>query len=527
MQHFWVAAGLIALLSAALLARDIDRPFYGLHSVDQAHNSWLARSHVNYGLGYTKGYPTFAVGYPPREIPQRYLDNPVLYPLINAGAMVILGVNTWALRVTNIIATVVTLLLLLAIVRALSNDATALLTGLVFSQLPLITYFGVNQWLYPLCFLAIWCYLVLIREIGYGPPPTPIYTVALATLLFMAVQVNWQGFFFALAIGVHYVFRCLRRRQWPSRSLFTVLTVPPLLGFALNFVLLASGDNWNFGRLTELGMWRAGSGERDIHEWGPWFGRLWEFAVTNFTWVVLIVALAYLTVGQILLRFGALSGGSDPARNRRFPQFWLLAMPGIFQLLLLKGVVWEHQWWERPLAPVISIAAALGVLMLGDLLGRLSRRWAQAGVLVAVGAIFVSTILGTNYYYGQRYYYPERLKMFESLREEIPTDQALLSFESYLFDQKPGVKQASYRPEVAWHLNRQIVVARTLDEIETQASTGRFPYYLMPVEHRKEEVSRYLAWLSQQMKARYAHHPVRANPDQWVFDLRMPKSALQ
>jgi len=97
-----------------------------------------------------------------------------------------------------------------------------------------------------------------------------------------------------------------------------------------------------------------------------------------------------------------------------------------------------------------------------------------------------------------------------------------LSFESYLFDQKPGVKQASYRPEVGWHLNREIVVARKIDEIEMQAATGRFPYYLMPVEHSKPEVSQYLGWLVQQLRARYSSQLIRASPDQWLFDLRQP-----
>jgi 4-amino-4-deoxy-L-arabinose transferase-like glycosyltransferase len=525
MRYFWVLAGLIALLCAAPLTRDVDRSFYGLHSVDQAHNAWLARSHVTYGLGYTKGFPTFAVGSPPAEVAQRYLDHPVLYALLDAGGMAILGVNTWALRVTNVIATIMALFVFLRIVRGLSNDPTALLAGLVFVQLPLITYFGVNQWLYPLCFLAIWCYMVLIRALKDGPGPAPIHIIGLAVLLFVTVQIQWQGFFFALALGVHYASRCLRRREWPRRNLLAVLVILPMVGVVLNFLILAAGDNWNFGRLVELVEWRAGSGEREVHEWGPWFARLWEFALTNFTWGVLIIALAYLTVGQLLLRLGASRGGRVANDVRRFPQFWLFLMPGIFQLFLLKGVVWEHQWWERPLVPLISIMTALGLLMLGDLLRKMHRGLAHAGIAVGVGAIIVSTFLGTNHYYGLRYYYPERLEMFESLRDEIPRDKALLSFESYLFDQKPGVKPASYWPEVGWHLDREIVVARTLEEIESQARTGRFPYYLMPVQHRREDVNRYLAWLSLEMRNRYTSRRVRANPDQWVFDLQAPKNA--
>jgi len=40
----------------------ITRPHYGLHSWASANHVWAARSHLKYGLGYTKGYHTPAVG---------------------------------------------------------------------------------------------------------------------------------------------------------------------------------------------------------------------------------------------------------------------------------------------------------------------------------------------------------------------------------------------------------------------------------------------------------------------------------
>ena len=49
----------------------ITRPYYGLHSWASANRAWAARSHVKYGLGYTKGYRTLAVGDPPPAHPQR------------------------------------------------------------------------------------------------------------------------------------------------------------------------------------------------------------------------------------------------------------------------------------------------------------------------------------------------------------------------------------------------------------------------------------------------------------------------
>ncbi len=47
----------------------ITQPFYGLHSWDLADRAWAARSHLKYGLGYTKGLRTLVVGDPPPLIP--------------------------------------------------------------------------------------------------------------------------------------------------------------------------------------------------------------------------------------------------------------------------------------------------------------------------------------------------------------------------------------------------------------------------------------------------------------------------
>ena len=102
-RHFWVFAFGVILISIFTRVFDfslmpssyqglfITRPFYGLHSWDNAHMAWAARSHVKYGLGYTRGYSTPAVGEPPPAHPQRYVSHPSLETLITALGMLLLG----------------------------------------------------------------------------------------------------------------------------------------------------------------------------------------------------------------------------------------------------------------------------------------------------------------------------------------------------------------------------------------------------------------------------------------------------
>jgi 4-amino-4-deoxy-L-arabinose transferase-like glycosyltransferase len=501
--HFWLCAGLLAILVSSILSRDITRPFYGLHSWGQAHDAWVARSHVKYGLRYTKCFDTFAVGSPPGKNAGRYLDHPVLFGLLDALAMVIFGINTWALRITNLLATVIALLLFLKILRGLLDDISALLAGLLFCLFPLIGYFGVNQWLYPLSFSAIWCYLVLIESLKDGPVPKEFHKGVLAASLFLALQMTWEGFFFALAIGVHYVFRCIHRRQLPDKTLLTILIAAPLSSLVLVLLILAGGGNWDFQRIIELAKIRATSGEVKDLTWSFWFEKFCEHAVTNFTLPVLVTAIAYLTLGQVFVFATSSSDKRDVRPLRRFPQFWLFLMPAASQLLILRGTLCPHQYWERPLVPFVAIAAALGVMSLYDVLKRVHQRLAAGGAVLLVAALFISCMVGTNYYYGIRWQATPKIEMFKKLNQLIPSDKALLSFEPHTIDQFPGVKAASYRPETAWYLDRDIEVAQSLKDIEEKAKTGKYPYYLVPKTHQVKEVAAYLQMLVTQLERRY------------------------
>jgi hypothetical protein len=500
--NFWFCAGLLAILLASILSRDITRPFYGLHSWAEAHGPWKARVHLVYGLRYTKGFMTNAVGELPAKKPTRYLDHPQLHSLLDAGVMAVLGVHTWSLRAVNIVATIVTLLLFLRILRGLVDDKTALLAGLLFCLFPLIGYFGVNMWLYPFCLWGIWNYLVMIKGLREGPEPTRRHKVFLFLCLFMILQLAWEGFFFALGIGVHYVCRCIYRRTFPDKFLLTILIIAPLSSLALDFVIMAAGYGWDYQKIIELYKWRAGSGEMKEHIWLDWFAQFWEYAVYNFTLPVLIIAIAYLTFGQLFVFMANTAKNTASAISRRFPQFWLFFMPPVFQLFLLKGCLWRHQTWERPFCFLIAIAAALGVMLLGDILKKANKYLAYAAMITLVALFSIYCAIGTNFYYGIRWQSPAKIKMFETLKQKIPPDKYLLSFEDFIVNQHPA-KGAFYRPEIAWHLDRDIVPAQTLTEIEQQAKTGNFPYYLIPATHYNRKVADYLAQLIKQLQQRY------------------------
>ena len=498
---FWLCAGLLTVLLVSGLARDIDRPFYNLHSWADASGSWAARSHAKYGIRYTKGMTTWAVGNPPTENPKRYIDHPQLFMITSSVFMKIFGYHEYTHRIIRIMASICNLLLFLALLKNLVDKRTALLAGLFYALFPLISFFGTGAWPQVFHFWGIWAYLAYIGELKEVDSGKPIHKWSLAASLFIMLQFSWSGFFYAFAIGLHYVCRCIHRKHLPEKSLLAILIIAPLSSLALDFIVMAAGYGWDFNKIVELYKWRSAKGEMQEFLWGAWFAKFWEFAVTNFTPPVLITTIAYLTFGQL---FVFMEPKENKRRPRQFPQFWLFLMPGLSQLLILRGALWKHQTWERPLAPFIAIAAGFGVMLLGDLLKKINRRIANIGMVSLVAVIAGFCFAGTNYYHGIRWQAPAKIKMLKMLNQMIPPDKALLSFEDFIVNQHKS-KGGFYRPEIAWYLDRDIVPAQKLEEIEQQAKTGRFPCYLMPLTHYNKNLAAYLSQLSKELQKRYKY----------------------
>jgi len=515
---FWLCAGLLAILLASIMARDIGRPFYGLHSWKEAAAAWRARCYLKYDLSYTKGLALWAVGDPPAEKPNRSLDHPQLGLFMPALDLAIFGVNERGARIGGIIRAVLSLLILLRILRGLTDDKTALLAGLLFVLFPLTGYFGVRGWITVASLLATWCYLVLIGSIQNGPEPKAFHRWALAISLFLALQFNWEGFFYAFAIGVHYVFRCMHRKQLPEKGLLAILIIAPLTSLIINFMVLAAGHGWDLQKVYALYEWRSAKGEMPQFLWGPWFAKMWEFAGTNFTLPVLIIAIAYLTLGQLYVFASPAADRQNTRTPRRFPQFWLFLMPAIFQLFILKGALWRHQYWESPAVPFIAIAVALAIMLLKDIISKANRRAANTAVIVLVGIIFVFCTKATNFYYHIRWQQPAKIEMFKNLNQKIPPDKALLSFEDLVVNQHP-VKGPHYRPEYAWYLDREIVPARTLKQVQLYAATGEYPYYLVPFTN-------YTASLVRELTGQYKYEQIPGHDGEATKDGRFVRAGM-
>jgi len=465
---FWLLAAGLAVVFVAGTSREITSPFMGLHSWGKADGARFARAHVVYGLGYTKGLMTEAVGNPPPQPPKHYVNHPQLSALMGAGAMWLMGsVGEWAFRAYWVFMGVLALLTILLVLRPLLGGAWALIAGLIWAILPLTAYFGSGGPGFVTSMLAVYFYLRLIGAFGEVAGPRGRLWAGFVAMNFLTLQFSWTGGFYCLALAIHYAGWCILRRRRPQRPMAAALVVPPLLSASVTLTIMLAGFGWDYKRVLELFLWRAGKGEltatMQVFDWGLWFTTLWDYAVTNFTIPVIILAIVGVLahVGRRALAYVKARNTDKPVPLLAgSPQLILLLMPGLLQPFILRGALWKHQYWELPLAPFIAVAAALCLMALWDLLRRVGKVFAALVVAIVLAAASVSCVLGANYYYDIRWQHADRIALWKELNHLIPADKSLMTFDAAMDNltvTQSESKGEVMRAEPAYYIDRPLI----------------------------------------------------------------------
>lgn len=448
---------------------------FGLHDWARANEAWAARTQAHYGLAFTKGYRTVALGNPPSE-PIRYVSHPVLPTLIDGLSMKFLGERWYKLPIW--LAGLAGLCFFTALARKLLGDVRALLAAILICVFPLMTYFGDGNGLFFVSIWALWSYL---HGVGVFPAPNQkACLVQLAAALFLMVQLSWVGVFFAAVIVGHYFIRLWRSHEKIRRPILAVILAAPALSVGSNFLVMLSGYDWNWTQIFSLFQWRFAQGERDAFAWGPWFRTFWDHAVANFTWPVLILGLCYCAWRVLvrIVRLGSSKPGDEMPAALAFAGWWYFLLPGLLFLGLFKGLLWEHQYWLRPLTAFVAMAAASALAgfyrSAAFLLGRRSSLFFSTLILALLLAFCFS---GTKAYFAVRWQSLRTIELFDYLQRQIPPDKALLSFKD-LRPMQHKNKPRFLRPEYAWHLDRDVAAASSLEAIQTAGD--RYPIYFIP-----------------------------------------------
>jgi hypothetical protein len=182
----------------------------------------------------------------------------------------------------------------------------------------------------------------------------------------------------------------------------------------------------------------------------------------------------------------------------------------VFFLFTFKGLLWVHQYWQSPLMGFVAVGTALGLFLIGDIVGKIDHRLGKGAIAVILIVIIGFCNQGLAAYRAVRWQSPRTIELFKKLNRQIPPDKGLLTFKDFMIQQSKA-KAPFYRPEYAWYLDREMVVVnawrydlrwarsaeiedlvgKTVRQIRMRTETGRFPYYFIPARERSEHDPRY------------------------------------
>ena len=125
--------------------------------------------------------------------------------------MWVLGSEEWSIRLFDLILCLVGILLMIVLLQKLYGDHCALLSCLLYAVLPISAYFGCCMWMAVLSLWALYRYLELIGRLGQTHRLKVRHLLELALALFLMIQLDWVGVFYAAALGLHFVASSLIR----------------------------------------------------------------------------------------------------------------------------------------------------------------------------------------------------------------------------------------------------------------------------------------------------------------------------
>lgn len=402
-----LAVALIFLLQLTLLTIGVTRDYRLKHEDNNALHATFARSHLQVGLGTTKGQNYFYS--PASESGEFYANHPPGPGLVLAAAYFVTGSDgPFVTRGTAVVFHLLSGVLFLGLARRIfPRPREALLATLLFVLLPESAFFGrmLNHEV-----LVLPAALLIVR--GYweyleGGARAGRWLAASACGSVWAALAGWAGFFVVAACVLHAAWELGVRRNARARRPLLLLAAAGALLFAADLAHLAWVQEGGPGHLRELAAARIGvAGERGIAGWAARIAELhWRyFGLTSLA-----------ALGMLAWRAGRALRVSDRHPALEVGLIWLAAGAGYVVCFSLSAAA--HDYWQFLLLP----ASAIGIVLVVEQLTTRMARARRPAVLRAVAAAAVVEILVTSSVtLTQRHLSPEAycIETVEALRRD-------------------------------------------------------------------------------------------------------------
>ena len=336
----------ILVIGLALRLYKINRPIADWHSWRQADTAAVARNFIK------EGYNPLVPRFDDMSSQANGLDNPnryrfVEFPIYNsivAGIWTITGVNDTAARLTTVVITLVSTLLLYLLVRIFSGWQIAALSTFFFATIPYNVFYSSAILPSPLMVLFL---LALFLSFYKWLENEKKYVYFLLAILFANLAIlTWPiAIFFSTPLIYlfydKYGFGMLKK---PSLWLFIVLSLFPFAAWRLWMTQFPEG----------IPSWQFLLNEGNIRFKGAFFR--WLIAERLGGLILSVSGFSLLILGIIK---------KSKSREMYFYFFWLLGLL-LYFVVFASGNI-RHDYYQIPSVPILAIFLAIGTKFLFDL----------------------------------------------------------------------------------------------------------------------------------------------------------------
>lgn len=369
-------------LQLSLLTIGIGRDYRLKHEDNNALHATFARSHVQLGLGTTRGQNYFHS--PATASGEAYANHPpgpglalaVVYSLTGRDGPAVTRATAVAFHVLS------TVLFFGLACRILGRGGEALLATSVFVLLPESAFFGrmMNHEV-----LGLPAAILLVRscwESMQERTDALRWRAACAVACIWGAVAGWAGFFVIAACALYAAREGLGRRNPRARGTLWLLLVLGALLFTMDVAHLLWIADGGFGYLRELLASRMSVAGDQGAAWTA--GRLLE---QHWRYFSLTGLLAVAALGYRGLRGLRAAAPTNPPVEVGL--IFLVAGAGYVAAFSLNAA--RHDYWQFFLLPASALGVTLAYRWLIERAGRPARRWIHLALLIVATVEFTLT----------------------------------------------------------------------------------------------------------------------------------------
>ncbi|MBI2309867.1 glycosyltransferase family 39 protein [Candidatus Collierbacteria bacterium] len=341
----------IIVLAAVLLSINLNKPFIGQHDWNGVVYGQQAKNFFRFGYLPLKFGATMATADIPSD-DRKYLTHytPVL-PVLISFSYRLFGVSEWSTRLIPIVASLVSVLLVMMLGKELISSGAGTLAGILMIMTPMFIYYGKNPVhevvLLPFALLGFYSYLRWRRS------REKKWWKILLLASTAAMLIGWSGYY---AMGLIFIHGILFQPKEKMKFLQLPLIAVALLALFLFHASILSSQA--AGELRNIFFARLGGASIGLIDF---LIKELRYSINLFTASLLLLSMIWIF--SVIPGPSAVSSGWSNSLTRNLYKgntilLFFLGIFGLAHIMIFRQAAWYHEYLLFPLLPFIAIASA-------------------------------------------------------------------------------------------------------------------------------------------------------------------------